>query len=80
MLLYNLRCKGQREHALVKERGKTMTNDELLNSYLLSIIGVSVDIMQNIEILDLNEENIKEIGKMVSKLAEFKNKYIEIPF
>lgn len=57
-----------------------MTNDELLNSYLLSIIGISVDIMQNIEILDLNEENIKEIGKMVSKLAEFKNKYMEIPF
>ena len=57
-----------------------MTNDELLNSYLLSIIGFSVDIMQNIEILDLNEENIKEIGKMVSKLAEFKNKYMEIPF
>ena len=61
-----------------EQRGKTMINEELLNSlnsYLLDIIGFSVSIMQEIEMLDLNKENIKEIRKMVSKLEEFKNKY-----
>ena len=52
-----------------------MANEELLNSYLLDIIGFSVSIMQEIEMLDLNKEDIKEIRKMVSKLEEFKNKY-----
>lgn len=52
-----------------------MINEELLNSYLLDIIGCSVSIMQNIEMLDLNKEDIKEIGKMVPRLTEFKNKY-----
>lgn len=52
-----------------------MIEEESLNGYLLDIISFSVSIMQDIEMLDLNEENIKEIRKMVLKLEEFKNKY-----
>ena len=52
-----------------------MIEEESLNGYLLDIISFSVSIMQDIEMLDLNEEDIKEIRKMVSKLEEFKNKY-----
>lgn len=57
-----------------------MTNEQLLNSYLLNIIKFSVDIMQNIDCFDLNEKNVAEIGEIVTKLKNFKNNYIELPF
>ncbi len=57
-----------------------MTNEQLLNSYLLNIVKFSIDIMQEIDCFDLNEKNVAEIGEIVTKLKKFKNNYIELPF
>lgn len=58
-----------------------MNEQELLNSYLLNIVKFSVEIIQDIDVMDLNEEKVAEIGKIVSQLAKFKkDNYIEIPF
>lgn len=50
-----------------------------LRNYLYSLINISVDILQNIDVMECKE--VETVGKMVSSLAEYrKNNYIELPF
>ena len=58
---------------------KQVANRTYLRNYLYSLINISVDILQNIDVMECEE--IETVGKMVSNLAEYrKNNYIELPF
>ena len=58
---------------------KQYSNMAELRNYLYSLINISIDILQNIDVMECKE--VETVGKMVSGLAEYrKNNYLELPF
>lgn len=56
-----------------------MTNEALLQNYLLNLISISTEMLKNIELFEV--EQVEQVGQLVTKLNDFRLiNYIDLPF
>ena len=66
-------------HNIYRREVENSYNKALLNNYLLNLIAISTDILQNLDNYEI--EKAANVGELVAQLAEFrKNNMIELPF